>query len=224
MAMDFSVYQPAPSVLEKLKNVDFVAIVGPTAVGKTTLMKVAAGIEPAITMVLNNTSRTPRPEEVDGVDYHFRTKEEMLERIAKGGYVQVAPSLLGEMYATAPEDYPSEGIGILAVLADAIPMFRALPFKSFRVIYILPPDWREWQARMKAHGFEPDQLVKRLAEAKRSLTYAATNPEVRFVINDDINIAIRDFVALVEGAPLGRRLEAEQARARPTIQGLLGKL
>lgn len=222
--MDFSNYQPAPSVLEKLKNVDFVAVVGPTAVGKTTLMKVAEAIVPSIKMVLNNTSRAKRLGEEDSVDYHFRTKEEMLERIARCEYVQIAPSLLGEIYATAPEDYPAEGIGILAVLADAIPMFRALPFRSFRAIYILPPDWQEWQARMKAHGFEPDQLVKRLAEAKRSLTYAAASQDVQFVINDDVDRAARDFIMLVEGEALGRRQEAEQSRARIVIQGLLSKL
>lgn len=222
--MDFSDYQPAPAVLEKLKNIDFVAVVGPTAVGKTTLMRVAAGISPLFTIVLNTTSRMQRLDEKEGVDGHFRTKQEMLERIARREFVQVAPSVLGEVYATAPEDYPSQGVAMMAVLADAIPMFQALPFKSFRIIYILPPDWKEWETRLKTHGFEPDQLVKRLAEAKRSLEFAAKDPNIQFVINDNIDAAVSDFVALVHGDPLNRRQAENQKRAPTIIQGLLATL
>lgn len=222
--MDFSDYQPAPSVLEKLKNIDFVAVVGPTAVGKTTLMRVAAGISPMFTIVLNTTSRLQRLDEKEGIDGHFRTKQEMLERIGRREFVQVAPSVLGEVYATAPEDYPSQGVAMMAVLADAVPIFQALPFRSFRIIYILPPDWKEWETRLKTHGFEPDQLIKRLAEAKRSLEFAAKDRGIQFVVNDNIDAAVSDFVARVQGTPPSRRQAENQKRASAIIQGLLATL
>lgn len=222
--MDFSDYQPSHSALAKLKGVDFVAVVGPTAVGKTTLMKAATAADPDLKMVLNNTSRAQRATEQDGVDYHFRTREEMLERIARHEYVQVAPSLLGEIYATAPEDYPEEGVGMLAVLADALEMFRRLPFKSFKALFVVPPSAEVWQQRLIAHGFTPDHLHKRLAEAKRSLQYALDHPEMLFVVNDQVEQAALDFIALARGDTLSPRQHADQTRARTIIQEILAKL
>src|SRR5690349_300317 len=95
--MEFA-YQPALSVLERLKQVDFVAVVGPTAVGKTSAIKAAIQKWPQIHMVPNTTSRAPRAGEQQGVDYYFRTQQEMEERIARGEYVQVAPQLFGYLY------------------------------------------------------------------------------------------------------------------------------
>lgn len=222
--MDFTAYQPAAGVLEKIKEFNVVAVVGPTAVGKTTLTVATSMAHRQLAMVLAQTSRLPRPRELDGIDYHFRPRQEMLERIARHEYVQVAPNLLGELYATAPEDYPATGVGLLAVIADAIPMFQALPFKSFKIIFVVPPSWEEWQVRLRAHGFDPTQLVKRLDEAKRSLTFALSAPNIWFVINDAFDLAAADFVALAQGDTVGPRLQADQERAKTIAQTLLAKL
>ncbi len=222
--MDFSSYQPGPHVLEHLKQVDFVAVVGPSAVGKSTLMAQSAAQDNRLTMILTQTSRPLRPEEKDGIDIHSRTKEEMLARIARQEYVQVAPSLLGDIYATGPEDYPAEGIGTLAVLADALPVFRSLPFKSFKVIFVVPPSRERWQTQLKMHEFDADRLAKRVAEAKRSFTFALGSPDVRFVINDEITLAVLDFIALAAGDAISPRLQADQARARQIIASILPKI
>lgn len=222
--MDFSDYKPAPHVLERLKQVDFVAVVGPSAVGKTTLMTLASKLNPLLHMILTQTSRAPRASEVGGLDIHFRTKDEMQSRIATHEYVQVAPSLLGDLYATAPEDYPEQGIGMLAVLADALDGFRTLPFKSFKVVFIVPTSWFRWQEQLKIHGFEPDRLAKRLAEAKRSFLFAKQSQDVAFVINDEVSMAVTDLSAAALGEPFGPRLQADQARAREIIESILPKL
>lgn len=222
--MDFSGYRPGAHVLDHLKTVDFVAVVGPSAVGKSTLMNRAEQQDPRIKQILTQTSRPLRPEETDGVDIRSRTKEAMLARIARGEYVQVAPSLFGDIYATAPEDYPAEGIGLLPVVGEAVPMFRALPFKSFKVIFVVPPSLARWQAQFKTHGFDPVRLAKRVAEAKRSLAFALEAPGVQFVINDNLQLAVGDFIALAAGDTLSPRLQADQTRAREIIQSLLAKL
>lgn len=222
--MDFSSYQPAPHVLDHLKQVDFVAVVGPSAVGKSTLMARAAAQDHRLTMILTQTSRSLRPEEKDGVDIHSRTKEDMLARIARREYVQVAPALLGDVYATGPEDYPAEGIGIMAVLADALPVFRALPFKSLQVIFVVPPSRERWQSQLKMHRFDPEKLAKRVAEAKQSFTFALGSPDAHFVINDEVTLAVSDFIALATGDAISPRLQADQARAREIIKTILPKL
>lgn len=221
--MDFSGYRPRPEILEQLKNVDFVAVVGPTAVGKSTLMMMAA-LDHHMRLIPTQTSRTPRPSEVNGVGIRFRPKREMLDRIAKHEFVQVAPSLLGDIYATGPEDYPDEGSGLMAVLSEALESFKALPFRSFKTVFIVPASWEQWQMQIKAHGFEPHRLAKRLKEAKTSFSFALDHPELSFVINDVREKASQDLAAIVNGEKHGLRLEADQQKAREIIASILPRL
>lgn len=222
--MEFFEYRPAPHVIDRLKQVDFVAVIGPTSVGKTTLINAAMEREPRLHLVLNNTTRAPRPGEREGVDYLFQTRAVMEARIAKGEYVQVAPSVLGELYATAPEGYVTEGVSLMAVLADAMPVFRSLPFKRIRSIFVTPPDWQTWEQRLSAHGFTPEQRAKRLDEAKRSLQFALDDEQTMLVINQDLPTATDDFITLALGLPLSDRLQQDQARARDDVRNLLSKL
>jgi guanylate kinase len=219
--MDFSSYRPAPEVLKRLEQVTFTAVVGLTAVGKTTLIREASTREPSLHMVINNTSRDARPDEREGFDFRFETRAYMEERIARHEYVQVAPNLFGDLYATAAEDYPTDGVCVLPVLADAMPAFRALPFKSVRSVYILPPDWETWQQRLIQHQFNADKLMQRLAEGKRSLQYALDDVDTQFVINDDLPTAIEDFITLAFGRPINERLQADQEKAPELVRNLL---
>jgi guanylate kinase len=148
----------------------------------------------------------------------------MEARIAKGEYVQVAPSILGELYATAPEGYATEGVSVMAVLAEAMPLFRALPFKSIGSIFVVPPDWETWQHRLEHHGFTPEQRKKRLSEARRSLQFALEDGATQLILNKDVAQATDDFVTLALGQPLTSRLQTDQAKARAVVRDLIEKL
>jgi guanylate kinase len=222
--MDAVSYTPSPKTLGRLKRVRFVAVVGPTAVGKTTLIREAMRREPSLHLVLNNTSRAPRPDEQEGVDYRFETRKAMEARIAKGEYVQVAPSLFGDLYATGANDYPIEGVAVLPVLADAMPVFRALPFADIRCVFLVPPDWDTWQTRIAKHKFTPEKLQGRLHEARRSLEFALTDTDLHYVISRDVAPSTDDFLTVVMQEPYSEALAADQATARGIIQGLLAKL
>lgn len=219
--MDGTDYKSAPEALERLKQVDFVAVVAPTATGKTTTIKDAIKRWPEIHMVPNTTSRPARPGEVDGVDYFFRTEEEMQARIARGEYVQVAPKLFGNLYATEPEGYATDGIAVLAVLAEAVPIFRSLPFKSMRTIFMVPPSWDVWQQRLKTHSFTLNQLEGRIHEAIASLQFGMQDTQTQFLVNDGLEQAAEDFATLAFGKPMSDRLKADQTHAREIVRSLL---
>jgi len=222
--MDMSLYSPSSRALDRLREVRFVAVVGPTAVGKTTLIREAMQRNSSLHLVLNNTSRTPRPDEQEWVDYRFETRDAMEQRIEHGEYVQVAPSVFGDLYATAADDYSTEGVAVLPVLADALPQFRALPFKEMRCIYVLPPDWETWQARIAKHNFAPDKLAARLREAQRSLTVAKQDSELEFIISRSIESATNDFMRLALAQPYTETLQADQELAVGIIASLLARL
>lgn len=192
-------YRPASDVLDYLQKVNFVAVVGPTAVGKNSVVAQSASMSPDIKWTPFTTSRLPRAGENQGVEYQFRTRKEMEERIQRQEYVNVAPNLLGDLYASAPEDYKQQGINTAAVLADVIPTFRALPFNSLKVVFILPPSWEIWQERLKTRDFSLEQARKRLIEARSSLHFALNDKNTLFIINDDLSNAGQEFNNLVRG-------------------------
>lgn len=222
--MDVVGYRPAPYVLERLRQVNLVAVVGPTAVGKSTLIAAALEHEPSLHLVLSHLSRDPRPGEQEGVDAHFETREAMEARMAAGGYVQVAPSVFGDLYATAPEDYNPAGSMVCPIISQAMPSFRALPFKSLRSIFVVPPDYETWQTRIHAHGLTPQQLQRRLVEAEHSLIYGLEDETTHLVINDSLTVAIEDFITLALDNPLPPRLRADQSRARVIVRNLLERV
>lgn len=205
-------YRPSPDALRRLAKVDFLAVVGPSAVGKTTLIRRATEREPRLRLVLNNTTRRRRPDELAGVDYRFETRAAMLERIARREYAQVAPNAFGDLYATASEDYPTSGIAMLPVLAEALPTFRALPFGRSRSVYVLPPDAATWRSRLAERGLTGARLSDRLAEARRSLELALADPVIGFVVNDDLTKSTEEFVAYALAAPTAPDVELAPAR------------
>lgn len=213
-------YRPNPAVLERLKQVHFVAVVGPTASGKSTLIQSAVQRDPGVHMVRNNTSRAPRPHEIGTGEYNFPSRAEMEARIEQGEYVQVAPTVLGDLYATAPEDYAADGVSMLPVISVAVPIFRELPFASFKIVYVLPPDYASWQARISSHHFTPEQLQKRMAEAVVSLKFGLSELDCLFLVNDELEQATSLFGELIHGGPLSAALKKMQREGRELARSL----
>ncbi len=213
-------YQPSEKVLNKLPEVTFVAVIGPTAVGKTTLMNAAAARCPALHPVISTMSRAPRPDEENDIDVHFRTRQEMEARITAYEYVTLVVNTTGELYATAPEDYSTEGIAMMPVMAAALPVFRTLPFKAVRTVFVLPPSWEAWKQRIANHGYGPDELEKRMQEASQSLRYAIDTEDLVFVLNDDLARSTLDFTQ----AALGASAAANQYKSHDLAVTLLKEL
>jgi guanylate kinase len=211
-------YLPNDDVAKYLQNVNFVAVVGPTAVGKTTIIGAAARKYATIKPVLSATSRTPREGERDDVDFHFCTEAKMRENIKNRRYVQVAPPTLGALYATAPEDYATEGVAVMPVMAEAIADFRQLPFRTCRVVFIVPKDVEQWKQRLQSRSFTPQQLERRRIEAHRSLQFALTDPAVRFVQNDRLEEAVEDFARATQSGTY------DNPSVLPTLRNMIAYL
>ncbi|HKR82446.1 MAG TPA: hypothetical protein VJR27_05635 [Candidatus Saccharimonadales bacterium] len=218
-------YHPSDAVLAALREVTLVAVVGVSGSGKTTLVNRACQQDPSLHVVVSDSSRSPRPEERDGVDYFFKRKADMLAAIDRREYVQVAPSNSGDIYATHAENYTSDGPALITVWAEAIPAFRALPFRSMRTLYIVPSSYKTWQSRLDLHGFTPELRAQRLAEAERSLQFALADPDVELIVNGDLAQATADFLAAIHRPASVPRPDQTAARqlVRQLLQGLTKK-
>ena len=222
--MDGNGYTPNAEVLEQLKEVHFVGVVGPTASGKSTLIKGALGRDSSLHIVRDHTSRPPREGEQDRSDYFFHPRPEMESRMSRGEYVQVAPSVFGDLYATGPEDYSSEGIAIMPILADAVSTFRELPFKKFDCIFVVPPDWDTWLRRISHHQFTLDKLELRMLEAERSYAFALADQQIKMLVDLDVQTGVDDLLTLIFDKPMSTRLATDQQRGREIAAELLMRM
>src|SRR4051812_18617010 len=82
-------YQPNDQVLQSIKQLKLLATMGPTAVGKTTVAKAMVDSQQNFHFVLGETSRTIRPGERDGVDYLFKSREDLIADLKKGELVDI---------------------------------------------------------------------------------------------------------------------------------------
>lgn len=215
---EFAHYQPSDDILERMRTVELIGVVGPTNAGKTTLMEFAQAQDPSLHLVVSDTSRPPRDYEADGTHYYFRELLAMQQRARAGEYATVAPSPTGDLYATSPDEYDQFGRPIMAVLSSAIPLFRQV-FPKMETIVVVPPSYESWIARMG----DRNKQTQRMAEAAESLAFALQDSQARYVINDALSVAHEDFECLIAGA-MTPRLEVRQRQAKSIARHLLDYL
>lgn len=216
-------YRPDQKILVDLADIRVLGTVGPSASGKTTLMKALVNTSSKFRFILDETSRSPRPNELDGKDFLFRTREEILKDLHKGELVQVAIGPNSDLYSTRLSSYPRNGIGVIALVPPAVIEFRSLPFKSFTAAFIVPYKftvWQQWLAKQaKAGSWSTEKLRSRLAEAKRSYEFALADKDIRCVLNDDIDKAVNRLLQVTEHQP-----PADESQTRIIAQANYAKL
>ncbi len=186
-------YQPSSSTLSQVRQTSLVMVVGPSGSGKTTLINSLK-----LPQVLVDTTRDLRPGEVDGKDiYHISNYEKAMEEIKAGNFVQIIVGVSGDFYGTKPTSYPSGSVALMPVLADVVPLFRSIGFKSTVTIFITPPTYLEWMKRLGTHSMDAGLLDRRLAEAYRSFDFALKDQQTHFILNDEVDKAVFQINELI---------------------------
>lgn len=187
-------YKPNETVLEQLKHISLLAVVGPTGAGKSTLVK-----KSGLPYVIGDTTREMRDGEIQGRDYNFRQDlQSVVHEIEKGEYVQYTVQRDSEVYGTKASSYPSSGACAMSIVAKSLPTFRMLGFASITPVYIVPPNHTEWMRRISNH--RDKDLESRLLEAKESLGTALADSSYVYIVNDDLETAASQLNAIVRGS------------------------
>ncbi len=175
-------------------------IAGPTAVGKGTVVRYLISHHPEILLSVSATTRPPRPEEIDGVHYHFLTKAEFEELIAKNELLEYAVVHKDHLYGTPKQP-------VLAALAankqiileidvqGAMQVKESMP--SANLIFLSPPSMDELERRLRERGTESeDQMATRLQTARTEMAMAPDFDHI--VINNDVAQCAADVLDLMQ--------------------------
>ena len=178
---------------------------GPSAVGKSTVVRCLRDRVPDLYFSVSATTRAPRPGEADGVDYHFVSPERFQRLIDEGALLEWA-DIHGGLHRSGTPAQPvrdatraGRPVLIEVDLAGAWAIKRAMP--EALTVFLAPPSWAALEARLTGRGTEsPDVMARRLATAQEEL--AAQRDFDAVVVNSELESACEELVALlVETAP-----------------------
>ena len=174
-------------------------IAGPTAVGKGTVVRYLLSQHPEFKLSVTATTRSPRPAEVDGVDYYFWSQERFDQAIANKELLEYATVHGLNRYGTPRkpvEDALARGEHVVLEIdiQGAKQVKASMP--EALTIFIMPPSWDELVRRLSSRGTEgAEEQKKRLETAVVEL--AAANGFDHTVVNDDVAKCAAEVVDLI---------------------------
>lgn len=195
-------------------------ISGFSGVGKGTVVKELLRLYP-YALSVSATTRDPRPGEVDGVAYHFITKEEFERRIQEDDFFEYA-SYVDQYYGT-PKSFVMKELAegrdvILEIEAEGAFKVKA-QMEEALLIYMLPPSMAELKKRLVGRGTETeDKIEKRLRKAREEEIAKAAEYDF-LIVNDVLEDCVKELDRIIRTrtgisprhSDLLQRLAAEEA-------------
>ena len=165
--------------------------------GKSTLAEALIQRHARLRISVSHTTRSPRPGEVNGRHYHFKSEAEFEAMIEAEGFVEWA-RYAGNLYGTAHETIQAAEAAGEDLLFDidivgAANLKRAYP--EARACFILPPSWETVEARLRGRGTEDEATIQRRLATGREELMAAERFD-HLVINDQLEEALEALDAI----------------------------
>jgi guanylate kinase len=212
-------YRMSDASVDIIQTTPIVLLVGITAAGKDTIQnKLLENDE--YHKIVTHTTRAPRTNsgllEQDGDNYHFISVDQMRDMLAEQKLIEV--NRFGDnYYGTSIGEFAAAKYKGKIALGDidvnGIDAFRAISEKNIIPIFIVPPDYATWRARLDGRYHSKDELErelpKRFAAAERELEYALSKPYYHFIINDDLDRAVRVAHEIAHGGNVFNRHDQE---------------
>lgn len=194
-----------------------VVISGPSGAGKGSIYRQVidrTGMKRSVSV----TTRQPRPGEVDGVDYYFRTEEQYQQMIAAGEFLETA-AVYRNYYGT-PKAPVFENLdnGYDVLFEVDVHGARSIKkqYPDAVEIFIMPPSFEELENRLRGRGTESESSLRtRLSSAMNELGKYERFDYI--VFNDDLEEAVEKVIAIIN---------AEKCKIKNNmsmINALLGK-
>jgi guanylate kinase len=187
-------YQMSERAKNALEGLEMVLLVAPTSTGRNTVIRKLVS-DYNYYFVVSDTTRAPQFRdgelEKNGVQYFFRSEEEMLEDLRSGEFLEAA--IIHEQQVSGISIRELEKAKSLNKIAitdietiGADNVLQANP--DAKAIFLLPPNFDEWQDRIKSRGRMTEyELRNRLRSAQGELNAALQHPYYQFVITENVD-------------------------------------
>ncbi|WP_297435081.1 guanylate kinase [uncultured Clostridium sp.] len=186
-----------------------IVISGPSGAGKGTICEALLEKHEEIVLSVSATTRSPRKGEVDGVNYHFLSKETFVSRIEEEDFLEHA-QVYGNYYGTPKSDVQKILDSGRDVILE-IDIQGALKVKEQSnegvFIFILPPSMEELKQRIIKRGSEtPESLMTRFKSAYKEINYVSKYNYA--VVNDTVERAVEK----IEGILLAEKCRVDRLK------------
>ncbi|MCV2870035.1 guanylate kinase [Defluviimonas sp. WL0002] len=179
----------------------------PSGAGKSTLAKRLMAWDPTLKFSVSATTRQPRPGEVDGRDYYFRTREDFETMVAAGEMLEHA-EVFGNFYGSPKgpvEQAMKDGRDTLFDIdwQGGQQVRNSVLGNDVVSIFVLPPSIAELERRLRARAQDSEEVIAgRMAKSEAEISHWAEYDYV--LINDDIDRAEADLKTIVTAERMRR--------------------
>lgn len=189
------------------------AVSAPSGAGKTSLVRALAERDPRLSVSVSHTTRSRRPTEKEGINYHFISKDLFRDMVGKGGFLEHA-IVFGHHYGTALENVQRERAAgrdvILEIDWQGADQVRRRAPETIS-IFIAPPSMETLRKRLVARDEDSIETIeRRLREARAEISHYRDYDY--FVVNDDFETTLDDLRAVVRAERLKRLVQSDRRR------------
>ncbi len=177
-------------------------IAAPSGAGKSTIIRSVLEREAALFLSVSVTTRAPRPGEMEGVHYYYRTRE-AFDRMAASGELLEHATVFGRSYGTPREPMETALASGRDVALDVDwqgyrQVKAALPEDTVGV-FILPPSLEVLEARLHGRGSDdPAEIERRMQMAQSEISHWSEFDHV--VVNDHLDTCVHTVRAVLTAA------------------------
>ena len=176
-----------------------VVVSAPSGAGKTTLCHEVRSIVPDLYYSVSCTTRTPRPGEVDGVDFHFITDDQFIAMRDRDEFAEWA-SVHNHFYGTpakALEGALRRGLDVLLDIDTNGARQLRQRYPEAMSVFIMAPSMAELEARLRERKSDaPGEIERRLNRARDEI--AAWRHYDYLIINRDVKEAVDQLACVIQ--------------------------
>ena len=191
----------------------------PSGAGKTSLVDALIRENDSLCVSVSHTTRSKRPKEQDGINYHFIEKARFQSMLEAGDFLESA-EVYGHHYGTSKKwvtEQLEEGrTVILEIDWQGAAQVRA-QFPQSCYIFIVPPSLEALTDRLRKRAQDNDAIIARRMEEARAVMKRVTDADF-LVVNEDFTTALDEMRAIIQAWSL--RVETQEARLRPLLASL----
>ncbi len=185
------------------KNKLLIIISSPSGTGKTSICKKIINYDKTIKLSVSHTTRDPRDNEINGVDYFFISSDEFNRKIIDKSFIEYA-NVFGNYYGTSRENVKKILSGDFDVLFDIDWQGAAQILESniakIVTIFLVPPSkevvFERLEKRSKETGDGPADIKRRMLEYENEMIHA--NEYDYIILNEDIEECTAKVINIIE--------------------------